>query len=91
MARPGIYTADIFRVADGLIEAGYFPGLSDKQYILLLIWDGGYRCEVHRKQVSAILPTSCRVWLVKGRTRYLLGESSCLPADLSEGVGPPYW
>jgi len=90
-SRPGIYTDDIFRLVDLCIDAGWFSPLSDKIYVLLLIWDGDNRCRVHRRQVTAVLPTPCRVWLVKGRTRYLLGDSDALPADLSAGVWPPYF
>ena len=87
---PVIYTADIFKVADLCIEAGYFPGLEDRRYILLLRWLTGPSCEIHRKQVSCVLPLTCRVWLVKGTYRYLLGDSDALPADLSDGVSPPF-
>jgi len=87
---PVIHTADIFRIGDFCIEAGYFPELEDRRYILLLRWLTGPSCEIHRKQVSCVLPTACRVWLVKGAFRYLLGDSDSLPADLSAGVSPPF-
>lgn len=85
-----VYSVDIFRIADLCIEAGYFPELEDRRYILFLVWTGNHYAEIHRKQVSCVLPTPCRCWLVKGRTRYLLGYSDSLPADLSSGVSPPY-
>lgn len=91
MTGPGLYTNDIFRLADGLIDAGWLPGLADKRYVLLLIGDPGERFDVHRQQVNAVLRKSYRVWLVKGRARYLLGESSALPAEPVLGMGPPFW
>lgn len=85
-----IYTADIFRLADALIEAGYFPGLEDRKYCLILR-DTGTECwTIRRKQASCVLPKPFRVWIVKGRTQCLLGDSGSLPADLSSGVSPPY-
>lgn len=91
MARPGIYTQDIFRLADALIERGWFEGLSDGQYALLLLGEPGERYTVRRSEVNAVLSKSFRVWLVKGRTRYVLGESSELPREVPAGVGPPFW
>jgi len=85
-----IYTADIFRFGDLCIEAGYFPGLEDRVYVLLLVWTGANTVKIHREQVSCVLPTPCRCWLVKGRIRHLLGYSDSLPADLSAGVSPPF-
>lgn len=85
-----IYTRDIFALADLLIEAGYFAGLEDRRYCLVLRGTGCACWQIRRKQVSAVLPKPYRVWLVKGRTQHLLGESNFLPADLADGVGPPY-
>lgn len=90
MAGPDIYTADIFRFADLCIEAGCFPGLDDKHYVLLLNFEGTPRCEIRRAYVSFRLPGPCRVWLAKGSSRFLLGDSHICPADLSEGVRPPF-
>lgn len=90
MTRSGIFTADIFRLADLCIEAGFFSGLEDQRYALLLVWSGKDHAEIHRAQVNCILPTPCRVWLVKGQKCLLLGDSASLPADLSAGIGPPY-
>lgn len=91
MARPGIYTHDIFGLADTLIERGWFQGLSDGQYVLLLLGEPGERYMIHRKEINAVLSKSFRVWLVKGRKRYPLGESSALPREVPAGVGPPFW
>lgn len=85
-----IYTADIFRLADLLIEAGYFPKLEGKVYCLILRETGTECWTIHRRQASCVLPKSYRVWLVKGRTQCLLGDSDALPADLSAGVSPPF-
>ena len=90
MTRSGIYTSDIFRFADLCIAAGCFPGLDDKHYILLLGFEGVPRCEIRRAYVDCCLPGPCRVSLAKGSSRFLLGDSHCLPADLSSGVRPPY-
>lgn len=91
MARPGIYTKDIFRLADELIGIGWFSGLADGQYCLLLIGEPGERYTIHRSEVNAVLPKSFRVWLVKGSVRYPLGESSVLPREAPAAVGPPFW
>lgn len=85
-----MYTVDIFRLADLCIEAGFIPGLEDLRYALLLDFSGGYRTEIHRADVSCLLPCPCRIWLVKGQTCVLLGDSDSLPADLSDGVDPPF-
>lgn len=85
-----MYTEEIFRFADVCIEAGFFPGLEDQRYALRLVWDGVHAAEIRRRYVNCILPTPCRVWLVKGRLCGLLGDSASLPADLSAGVGPPF-
>lgn len=90
MTGPGIYTADIFRLADLCIMEGCFPGLGDWRYVLLLRYEGGPRCEIHRAYVNVAIPGPCRVWLVRGKTRFLLGDSHVLPADLSAGVRPPF-
>ena len=90
MTRSDIFTADIFRLADLCIEAGFFPGLEDGQYVLLLRFEGGFRADAHRGDDRCLLPSPCRVWLVKGPRICLLGDSASLPADLSAGVRPPY-
>lgn len=90
MTRPGIHTADIFKLADLIIRAGYWPELEDLSYVVLLRDSGSLRWTIHRGQVPCVLPKPFRVWIVKGRTRHLLGDSDALPGDLSAGVGPPY-
>jgi hypothetical protein len=85
-----VKTEDIFRFVDLCIQEGYFPEINDFHYALLLVWGDGSKCEIRRAMVSVLLPTPCRVWLVKGRIIHLLGESFLLPLDLSSGVGPPY-
>lgn len=90
MTGPDIYTADIFRLADLCIEAGFLPGLEDGHFVLLLRFEGAPQCEIRRAQVNCLLPRPCRVWLAKGKMTKLLGDSHSLPADLSSGVRPPY-
>ncbi|MBA7676992.1 hypothetical protein ES703_85240 [subsurface metagenome] len=90
MAGPDIFTSDIFELADLCIEAGCFPGLEDKHYVLLLSFWPKKSCEIRRAWVSFVLPSPCRVWLAKGSSRFLLGDSHSLPADLSAGVRPPF-
>ena len=85
-----MYTADIFRIADLCLEAGYFPGLEDQRYALRLVFEGNVGAVIHRRQVNCVLPSPCRAWLVKGRICRLLGDTASLPADLSDGVGPPF-
>lgn len=91
MTGPGIYTREIFALADALIALGWFSELGDKQYVLLLLGVPGESYTIHRAEVDAVLSKSFRVWLVKGRTRYLLGDSEALPREVPKGVGPPYW
>lgn len=90
MAGPDIYTSHLFALADAVIEAGYWPDLVDKRYVLLLRFGDGPRCEIRRAHCNCVLPMPCRVWCCKGRQRFLLGDSHSLPADLSAGVGPPF-
>lgn len=90
MAGPDVYTASLFGLADACIEAGCFPGLEDKRYILLLRFTEGPRCEIRRAHVNCVLPLPCRVWCCKGAKRFLLGDSHVLPLDLADGVRPPF-
>lgn len=90
MAGPDIFTSSIFALADLCIEAGYFPDLEDKRYILLLSFWPQRTCEIRRAQLNFPLPYPCRVWLAKGQKLLLLGDSHTLPADLSAGVAPPF-
>ncbi|MBA7690477.1 hypothetical protein ES703_99005 [subsurface metagenome] len=90
LTRSGMNSADIFRIADLCIEAGYFPGLEDGWYALRLVFEGDFGAVIHRRQVNCVLPRPCRIWLVKGRICRLLGDTASLPADLSAGVWPPF-
>lgn len=90
MTGPDIYTSDIFRLADLCIQGGLVPGFEDWRYVLLLRFEGGPRCEIRRAHVNCLLPGPCRVWLAKGKRRFLLGDSHSLPGDLPPGVSPPY-
>lgn len=83
-------TADIFRLADLCIEAGFFPRLSGKRFVLAMEVQTTERAIIHRAEVSFRLFIPCRVWLMSGKIRVLLGDSHALPADLSSGVRPPW-
>lgn len=88
--RPDMTTNDIFVLADMCIAAGYFPRLSERSYVLGLEVPGPERAIIHRAEVSFRLHIPCRVWLMSGKVRVLLGDSHALPADLSSGVRPPW-
>lgn len=90
MTGPDIFKVDIFRLADLCIGAGFFPGLEDGRYVLLLVFSPQRSCEIRRAELNFPLPAPCRVWLAKGKGCFLLGDSHSLPADLSAGVGPPF-
>ncbi|MBA7656941.1 hypothetical protein ES703_64870 [subsurface metagenome] len=90
MTGPDIHSADIFRFADLCIEAGFFPGLEDGHYVLLLKFEGLERCEIRRAYCNFLLPRPGRVWLAKGKKRFLLGDSHICPVDLSAGCRPPF-
>ncbi len=83
-------TKDLFELADACIEAGFLPSLSGCRYVLGLEIPGTGRGIVHRGHVTFRLHCPCRVWLMSGKRRVLLGDSSALPVDLSSGVRPPY-
>lgn len=83
-------TLQIFSLADESIEAGCFPGLVGKRYILVLQFEGGPAVRVHRKFQTIQLSHPCRVWLMSGRIRVLLGDCAALPLCLPEGVRPPF-
>ncbi|MBA7649697.1 hypothetical protein ES703_57495 [subsurface metagenome] len=83
-------TQDIWDIADACIERGYFPGLSGRRFVLGLEIPGQTRAIIHRAEVSFRLFQPCRVWLMSGHKRFLLGDSHALPGDLDCGVRPPY-
>lgn len=83
-------TADLFRLADQCIEAGYFPNLKGKRYVLALEVQTTERAVIHRAEVSFRLHIPCRVWLMSGKRNSLLGDSHALPGDLSSGIRPPW-
>ena len=80
----------LWKLADSCIEAGYFPGLVGRRFVLGLEVPGTGRAILHRKHVSFRLHCPCRVWLMSGRIRVMLGDSHALPGDLSSGVRPPW-
>lgn len=88
--RPDMTTKDIFTLTDLAIEAGYLPRLCGRSYVLGLEVPGPERAIIHRAEVSFRLHIPCRVWLMSGKVRVLLGDSHALPADLSSGVRPPW-
>lgn len=83
-------TADIFRLADLCIEVGFFPKFVGRRYVLGMEVQGTGRAIIHRSDVSFRLYSPCRVWLMSGRDRVLLGDSHALPGDLNDGVRPPW-
>ena len=83
-------TQDIWDIADECIELGFFPALRDRRYVLALEVPGTGRAIIHREHVSFRLHLPCRVWLVSGKIRLLLGDSRALPGDLSSGTRPPW-
>ncbi len=86
----GMTTQDIFDFADGCIEAGFFPRLTGSDYVLGLSVPGTGRAIIHRRHIPFTLHTSCRIWLLSGKVREFLGDSSALPGDLADGVRPPF-
>ncbi len=85
-----MYTQEIWDLADGCVTEGYFPALVGQRFVLGLEIPGTRRAIIHRGEVSFRLFLPCRVWLLSGRKRFLLGDSHALPGDLSSGVRPPY-
>lgn len=83
-------TKDIWELADSCIEAGFFPGLAGRRFVLGLEVPGTGRAIIHRKHVTFRLYLPCRVWLMSGKVHVFLGDSHALPGDLSSGVRPPY-
>lgn len=83
-------TRDIFDIADGCIERGFFPGLTGQKYVLGMDIVGSGRAIIHKNHVNFRLHCPCRVWLLSGKTHVLLGDSHALPGDLDCGVRPPY-
>lgn len=81
---------DIFDLADACIERGWFPGLAGRRYVLGMDIEGSGRAIIHRDDVSFRLFCPCRVWLMSGKVRCLLGDSFALPGDLSEETRPPW-
>lgn len=83
-------TADIFELIDSCIEAGFFPQLAGRRFVLGMDIPDTERAIIHREQVSFRLFQPCRVWILSGRIRVLLGDSHALPGDLSSGIRPPW-
>lgn len=81
---------DIFDLADGCIERGFFPSLAGRRFVLGLDVQGSGRAIIHREDVAFRIFCPCRVWLMSGKVRRLLGDSHALPGDLDCGVRPPY-
>ncbi|MBA7658242.1 hypothetical protein ES703_66191 [subsurface metagenome] len=83
-------TSQIFELADSCIEAGFFPRLAGRSFVLGMDVEGTGRAIIHRGEVTFWLNSPCRVWLLSGEIRILLGDSYALPGDLSSGVRPPW-
>lgn len=83
-------TKDIFDLADGCIEAGFFPELAGRRYVLRLLIPGTGWFTVQKKYLNFRLHSPCQVWCMSGKVRCFLGDSTALPGDLSDSVRPPY-
>lgn len=83
-------TSHLWHLADACIEAGYFPQLVGRRFVLGLEVPGRRRAIVHRAEAPFWLYCPCRVWLLSGSAHVLLGDSHALPGDLSSGVRPPW-
>lgn len=83
-------TSFLWQLADLCVEAGFFPSLTGKRFVLGLEVPGIGRAIIHRKHVAFRLHSPCRVWVLSGRIRVLLGDSHALPGDLSSGTRPPW-
>lgn len=90
MERPDMTTTDIWTLSDACIEAGFFPLLAGRKYVLGMEVHNTGRAIVHRNEVEFRLHCPCRVWLMSGVVSVLLGDSHALPGDLSSGVRPPW-
>lgn len=77
-------------LADACIEAGYYPQLAGRRFVLGLEIPGTGRAIFHRDNEAFRLAFPCRVWLMSGKIRVLLGDSHALPGDLSSGTRPPW-
>ena len=89
-SRPDMTTEQIWALADSCIEAGFCPVRAGRRFVLGLEIPGAERAIIHRKEVSFRVGFPCRVWLLSGKIRFLLGDSHALPGDLSSGVRPPW-
>lgn len=83
-------TYELFGIADACIEAGCFPSLVGRRFVLGMDVQGSGRAIIHRADVSFPLLCPCRVWLMCGKIRFLLGDSHAIPTDLTSGVRPPW-
>ncbi len=83
-------TEQIFELADACIEAGFFPSLVGKKFVLGMDVKSTGRAIIHRAADNFPLSCPCRVWLMSGNSSELLGDSHALPIDLSAGVRPPW-
>ena len=81
---------DLFVLVDLCIEADFFPLLVGRRFVLGLEVPGTGRAILHRDDESFSLSCPCRVWVMSGKFRYLLGDSHALPGDLSSGTRPPW-
>jgi len=81
---------DLFDVADRCVALGFFPQFVGKKFVLGLEVEGTGRTILHRKHLTFRLWCPCRVWLLSGRDRVLLGDSFAFPGDLECGVRPPW-
>ncbi len=88
--RPDMKSTDLFALVDLCIEAGFYPLLAGRRYVLGLQVQPAVRAILHREHECVTLASPCRVWVMRGDLCYLLGDSHALPGDLSSGTRPPW-
>lgn len=90
MEKPGMTTQQIFTLADMCIKDGCFPELASGHYILGLQIQGTGTARVKRTDANFRLFHPCRVWLMAGSCRVLLGDSDALPLTIVRSGRPPW-
>ncbi len=80
----------LFEIVDRCIELGFFPGLVGKRYVLRLEVQGTGWATLHKKHVGFEMDCPCRIWIVSGHVRYMLGDSFALPGVIEESGRPPW-
>lgn len=79
-----------FDVVDRGLALGFFAGLAGEKYVLRLHVKGTGWSTLHRADRSFTLFCPCRIWVVSGKVRYLVGDSAALPGEVIASVRPPW-